>query len=60
MKDRQHILAKLAKWYQRAEECTDRDQVDKILRKAKKHARKLAELDGQGHNEGVNTQENDL
>ena len=57
MKGRQHILAKLMKWYQRAEECTDRSQVDKILRKAKKHARRLAELDQEDHNEEVNTQE---
>ena len=59
MKDRQHILAKLMKWYQRAEECTDRSEVDKILRKARKHARRLAELDEEVHNEGVNTQEDD-
>ena len=59
MKDRQHYLAKLMKWYQRAEECTDRSQVDKILRKAKKHARKLAELDEEVHNEEVNTTEED-
>lgn len=59
MKDRAHILAKLAKWYQRAEECTDRSKVDKILRKAKKHARRLAELDQESHNEEVNTQEDD-
>ena len=45
MKTRQEILAKLAKWYQRAEEATSRDQVAKILRKVKKHAKRLAELD---------------
>jgi hypothetical protein len=45
MKTRQEILAKLAKWYQRAEECTDRKEVEKILRKAKKHATRLAEMD---------------
>ena len=45
MKTRQEILAKLAKWYQRAEEATSRKEVAKILRKAKKHARALAELD---------------
>ena len=49
MKSRQEILAKLAKWYQRAEECTSRDQVDKILRKVKKHAKRLAELDEEDH-----------
>ncbi len=45
MKTREEILNKLAKWYQRAEEATSREQVAKILRKAKKHARALAELD---------------
>jgi len=45
MKTRAEILAKLAKWYQRAEQATSREEVAKILRKAKKHARKLAELD---------------
>ena len=45
MKTRAEILAKLAKWYQRAEEATSRDQVAKILRKAKKHADRLADLD---------------
>ena len=46
MKTRTEILAKLAKWYRRAEEATSREQVAKILRKAKKHAERLAELDG--------------
>ena len=45
MKTRKEILAKLAKWYQRAEECTDRKEVEKILKKAKKHATRLAEMD---------------
>ena len=45
MKTREQILQKLAKWYQRAEEATSRKEVAKILRKAKKHARALAELD---------------
>ena len=45
MKSREHILQKLAKWYQRAEEATSREQVAKILRKVKKHARRLADLD---------------
>ena len=45
MKDRAHYLKKLAKWFQRAEECTDHSEVDKILRKAEKHAKRLAELD---------------
>jgi len=45
VKTRSEILAKLAKWYQRAEEATSRDQVAKILRKVKKHAKRLAELD---------------
>ena len=45
MKTRQEILAKLAKWYQRAEEATTRQEVAKILRKAKKHADRLADLD---------------
>ena len=44
MKTRQEILAKLAKWYQRAEEATSRKEVAKILRKAKKHARGLPSL----------------
>lgn len=45
MKTRQEILAKLAKWYQRAEEAVTRQEVAKILRKAKKHADALADLD---------------
>ena len=45
MKTRAEILAKLAKWYQRAEQATSRKEVDKILRKAAKHARRLAEID---------------
>ena len=45
MRTRQEILAKLAKWYQRAEEATTRQEVAKILRKAKKHADRLADLD---------------
>ena len=45
MKTRHEILQKLAKWYQRAEEATSRDEVEKILRKVKKHARRLADLD---------------
>jgi len=45
MKTRTEILAKLAKWYQRAEEATSREQVAKILRKAKKHADRLSDLD---------------
>lgn len=45
MKTRAEILAKLAKWYRRAEEATSRKEVDKILRKAAKHARKLSEID---------------
>jgi hypothetical protein len=48
MKDRTEILQKLAKWYKRAEEATSREQVEKILRKARKHARRLAELDEEG------------
>ena len=48
MKNRTEILQKLAKWYQRAEEATSREQVEKILRKARKHARRLAELDEEG------------
>lgn len=48
MKNRTEILQKLAKWYQRAEEATSREQVEKILRKARKHARRLAELDKEG------------
>lgn len=47
MKDRHHILQKLAKWYQRAEEATSRKEVEKILRKVKKHAQRLADLDSQ-------------
>lgn len=47
MKTRHEILQKLAKWYQRAEETTSRKEVEKILRKVKKHAKKLADLDGQ-------------
>ena len=46
MKTRNEILKKLAKWYQRAEKAPSRKEVAKILRKAKKHASKLAELDG--------------
>ena len=46
MKTRAEILAKLAKWYVRAQEATSRDQVEKILRKAKKHSDRLSELDG--------------
>ena len=46
MKTQHEILQKLAKWYQRAEECTSRKEVAKILRKVKKHAKRLAELDG--------------
>ena len=49
MKTRQHHVEKLAKWYQRAEECTDRSKVAKILRKAEKHAKRLAELDQMGN-----------
>ena len=45
MKTRQEIMAKLAKWYKRAEEATTRQEVAKILRKAKKHADRLADLD---------------
>ena len=45
MKTRQEILAKLAMWYQRAEEATTRREVAKILRKAKKHTDRLADLD---------------
>ena len=45
MKTREQILQKLAKWYQRAEECTNRKEVEKILRKVKKHAKRLADLD---------------
>lgn len=45
MKTRQEILQKLVKWYQRAEECMDPQEVKRILRKANKHARRLAELD---------------
>lgn len=45
MKTRAEVLAKLAKWYQRAEEATSRGEVAKILRKTRKHAKKLAELD---------------
>ena len=48
MKTRAEIMQKLAKWFQRAEECTDRSEVDKILRKAEKHAKRLAELDQMG------------
>jgi len=48
-KTRGDILSKLAKWYQRAELATTRKEVQKILRKATKHARKLAELDDSGY-----------
>ena len=47
MKTRHQILQKLAKWYQRAEECTSRKEVEKILRKVKKHAKALADIDSQ-------------
>ena len=36
------------KWYQRAELATTRKEVEKVLRKAAKHARRLAELDDPG------------
>lgn len=45
MKTRQQIAAKLAKWYLRAEEATTRSEAAKVLRKIKKHARRLARLD---------------
>lgn len=45
MKTRHEILQKLAKWYQRAEKATSREEVKKILRKVKKHAKRLADLD---------------
>ena len=45
MTKRQKIAAKLAKWYLRAEEAVSRSEVRKILRKVKKHAKRLAELD---------------
>ena len=47
MKTRHKILQKLAKWYQRAEETTSREEVTKILKKVKKHAKRLTDLDGQ-------------
>jgi hypothetical protein len=45
MKTRSEILQKLVKWYERAENCLDRSEVKKILKKAKKHARRLTEMD---------------
>jgi len=45
MKTRQQIVAKLAKWYLRAEEATTRSEAAKVLRKIKKHAKRLAKLD---------------
>ena len=50
MKTRQEILQKLAKWYQRAQECTDRAKVAKILKKAEKHRKRLDALDETGDN----------
>lgn len=45
---REQVLSKLMKWYQRAELATTRKEAVKILRKAAKHARRLAELDNPG------------
>ena len=45
MKTREQIAAKLAKWYLRAEEATTRSEAVKVLRKIKKHAKRLAKLD---------------
>ena len=45
MKTREQIAAKLAKWYLRAEEATTKSEAAKVLRKIKKHARRLAKLD---------------
>lgn len=58
MRTRQEILAKLAKWFQRAEGCTDPSKVDKILRKAEKHAKRLAELDQMDDNWDINERRN--
>lgn len=44
-KTREQVLGKLMKWYQRAELATTRKEVEKVLRKAAKHAKRLAELD---------------
>jgi hypothetical protein len=41
----QETLQKLAKWYRRAEECLDRNEVKKILKKAKKHSKRLSGMD---------------
>jgi hypothetical protein len=45
MRTREQIVAKLAKWYLRAEEATTRSEAAKVLRKIKKHAKRLAKLD---------------
>lgn len=45
MKTREELLKKLAKWYQKAEDCLDRSKVKRILKKAKKHAKRLSNLD---------------
>ena len=45
MKTREQIAAKLAKWYLRAEEATTKSEAAKVLRKIKKHAKRLAKLD---------------
>ncbi len=47
MKTKAEILAKLAKWYQRAQDCTDRSEVQRIIKKARKHAKRLAELESE-------------
>jgi len=49
MKTREQIIAKLAKWYLRAEEAATRSEAAKVLRKIKKHARRLAKLDLTSH-----------
>ena len=45
MKSRQHIIAKIAKWMQEAEECLTREDAQKAIRKARKHTRRLAEIE---------------
>jgi hypothetical protein len=45
MDKHQETLQKLAKWYCRAEECLDRSEVKKILKKAKKHSKRLSDMD---------------
>jgi len=38
-------IQKLAEWYEKAEQATSRKEVKKIIKKAEKHARKLALAD---------------